>query len=164
MRSNGSIYVSSVFALLAFYFAYQWWFNPSRAVKRQMGEIAAALSVPPAESDVARLSRLAQLRRYLADDLRVRAGTAELASRDKVFAVLNALKPPAGIDVRFVDTQVFIDSDVAARSYMSVEIATPTQGVRQPTIDRLDTSVRLEKRNGQWLVTNAEAKEPRPVQ
>ena len=32
------------------YFGYQWWFNPSRAVKRQLGEVAAALSVPPARA------------------------------------------------------------------------------------------------------------------
>ena len=82
MKSSGTIYVGATFALLAAYFSYQWWFNPSRALKRQMGEVAAALSVPAGESDVARIARLAQLGRHLADNVRVRAGDAEISSRD----------------------------------------------------------------------------------
>ena len=67
MKSNGSIYVAVVFAALFAYFGYQWWLNPSRAVKRRLGEVAAALSVPEAESEIAHVARLAQLRRYLAE-------------------------------------------------------------------------------------------------
>jgi len=164
MKSSGSLYVGATFALLAAYFSYQWWFNPSRALKRQMGEVAAALSIPAGESEVARIARLAQLRRHLAEDIRVRAGDAEISSRDAILGAVNAWKPPAtGIDVRFVDTQVFIDSESAARAYMSVEVATPDPRGGQPTIDRQDTSVRLEKRDGQWLITNVESKGPPPL-
>ena len=164
MKSSGSLYVGATFALLAAYFSYQWWFNPSRALKRQMGEVAAALSVPAGESEVARIARLAQLRRHLAEDIRIRAGDAEISSRDAILGAVNAWKPPAtGIDVRFVDTQVFIDSETAGRAYMSVEVATPDPRGGQPTIDRQDTSVRLEKRDGQWLITNAESKGPPPL-
>jgi hypothetical protein len=161
---NGSVYVAAVLGLLVFYLGYQWWFNPSRALKRQLGEIAAILSVPHDETEAARIVRLARLRRHLAGDIRVRGGAAELSSRDSVLAVLNAWKPPAGgIDVQFVDTQVFIDSATAARSYMSVETATPDPRGGQPRIDRQDTTVRLEKRNGQWVVTTVESKEPPPL-
>ena len=164
MKSSGSFYVGATFALLAAYFSYQWWFNPSRALKRQMGEVAAALSVPAGESEVARIARLAQLRRHLAEDVRVRAGDGEISSRDAILGAVNAWKPPAtGIDVRFVDTQVFIDSESAARAYMSVEVATPDPRGGQPTIDRQDTSVRLEKRDGQWLIRTVESKGPPPL-
>ena len=61
------------------------------------------------------------------------------------------------------DTQVFIDSEAAGRAYMSVEVATPDPHGGQPTIDRQDTSVRLEKRDGQWLITNVESKGPPPL-
>ena len=84
MKSSGTIYVGATFALLAAYFSYQWWFNPSRALKRQMGEVAEALSVPAGESDVARIARLARLGRHLADNVRVRAGDAEISSRDAI--------------------------------------------------------------------------------
>jgi len=164
MKSSGSLYVGAIFALLAAYFSYQWWLNPSRAVKRQMGEIAAALSVPAGESEVARIARMTQLRRHLADDIRVRAGGAEISSRDAILGAVNAWTPPAtGIDVRFVDTQVFIDSETAARAYMSVEVATPDPRGGQPAIDRQDTRVRLEKRNGAWLITTVESKGPPPL-
>jgi hypothetical protein len=41
MKSNGSVYVAVVLAVLAGYFTYQWWFNPRRTIKRQLGELAA---------------------------------------------------------------------------------------------------------------------------
>jgi len=164
MKSSGSLYVGVTFALLTAYFSYQWWFNPARALQRQMGEIAAVLSVPASESDVARIARLAQLRRHLAESIRVRAGTAEISSRDAVLGAVSAWKPPVtGVDVQFVDTQVFIDSETAARAYMSVEVATPDPRGGQPAIDRQDTSVRLEKRDGQWLITSVESKAPPPL-
>jgi len=157
--TKGSIYVCGVFALLIFYFGYQWWFNPARALKRQMGQLAAVLSVPPGEPDVARMTRLAQLRRHLAADIHVRAGPAEVASRDAILAVVNSWKPPAsGIDVQFVDTQIFLDSDTTARAYMMVEVATPNPRGGQPTVDRQEASVRLEKRDGQWAIATVDLK------
>jgi hypothetical protein len=157
--TKGSVYVSLVFGLLIFYLGYQWWFNPSRALKRQMGEVAAVLSVPAGEPDMARIARLAQLRRHLAENIRIRAGSAEISPRDAILGAVSAWKPPAGgIDVQFVDTQVFIDSETTARAYMSVEVATPDPRGGQPTVDRQDTSVQLEKRDGQWVITTVESK------
>lgn len=157
--TKGSVYVSVVFGLLIFYLSYQWWFNPSRALKRQMGEVAAVLSVPAGEPEMARLSRLAQLRGHLAQDIHIRAGSLEISPREAILGAVSAWKPPAsGIDVRFVDTQVFIDSGATARAYMSVEVATPDPRGGQPTVDRQDTSVRLEKRDGQWVITTVESK------
>ena len=159
IKKSGTVYVAIVFALLVFYLGYQWWFNPSRALKRQMGEIAAVLSVPAGEPDMARTARLAELRRHLADNIRVRAGSTGISSRDAILGALRAWTPPAGgIEVHFVDTQVFIDSETTARAYMSVEMATPDPRGGQPTVDRQDTSVRLEKREGQWVITTVESK------
>ena len=97
--------------------------------------------------------------RHLAADIRVRAGAAEISTRDAILGVVGSWKPPAtGVDVQFVDTQVFIDSDTTARAYMSVEVATPDPRGGQPTIDRQDTSVHLEKRDGEWAVTTVDLK------
>ena len=76
MKTNGSVYVSVVFAVLIGYLGYQWWLNPARAVKRRLGEVAAALSVPAADNDVGRVTRVAQLRHFLAEDIHIRAGSA----------------------------------------------------------------------------------------
>src|SRR5438445_10750627 len=93
MKTNGSVYVAAVFAVLVGYFSYQWWFNPARAVKRRLGEVAAALSAPARETEVNRLARLAQLRRYLAADIHLRAaGSApEITSRDGVLAIVSEI-------------------------------------------------------------------------
>jgi hypothetical protein len=161
MRSNGSVYVAVVFAALFAYFGYQWWFNPSRAVKRRLGEVAAALSVPETETDIARIARLAQLRRYLADDIRIRAGDQEIASRDTAVAVAAGWKPPpGGGDVHFADVQVFIESETAAHAYLAVELTSLDRESGHATVDARDASVSLAKQNGEWVLTAAESKQP----
>lgn len=168
MKTNGSIYVAVVFALLAGYFTYQWWFNQSRAVKQRLGEIAAAMSTPSNEADIERLARLAQLRSFLSPDIRVRSGepAQEIVSRDAVLALFSAFRPPAGgVDVRFTDTQVFVDADTeAAHAFMTVDLVTPDPRSGQPTIDSRNASVDLGHVNGEWIVTTAELKPsaPRP--
>jgi hypothetical protein len=160
MKANGSVYVSIVFAVLTGYFSYQWWFNPTRAVKRRLGEVAEALSVPAGDGDIARLTRLAQLRRYLADDLHIRAGAApELTSRDLALSALGAwTPPPGGFDIAFADAQIVMESDRTAHAFVSVEITTrDPQG--QPSMDSRDASVNLARRDGEWVVTKAESKD-----
>ena len=159
MRSHGSIYVAVVFALLFGYFGYQWWFNPSRAVKQRLGEVAAALSVPEGETEIARIARLSRLRRYLADDLRVLAGTEDIRSRDTAVAIAAGWKPQHGSgDVHFADVQVFIESEAAAHAYLAVELTSLDRPSGQPTVDSRDTSVSLARRNGEWVITAAESK------
>jgi hypothetical protein len=163
MKSNGSTYVAVVLAVLIGYFGYQWWFNPSRAVKRRLGEVAAALSVPANDTNVGRVTRLAQLRRYLADDIHVRAGTSgpEITSRDVAMSAVSAwTSPPGGWDVQFVDVQITLDSDSAARAYLTVEMTRRDRQNGQPTVDAREASVGLTKRDGDWLITSAESKEP----
>jgi hypothetical protein len=164
MKANGSVYVAVVFAVLAGYFTYQWWFNPSRAVKRRLGEVAATLSVPLQEPEVNRIARLARLREFLAPDIRLKIGdvSQELASRDTVLALVGGLRPATSVDVRFTDTQVFMDADAAAHAYMRVDVITPDPQSGQPSIDSRDASVGLGRIDGEWVVTTAELKPPPP--
>jgi hypothetical protein len=160
MKTNGSAYVAIVFAALIGYSAYQWWFNPSRAVKQRLGQVAEALSVPEGEADMARLARLARLRGYLADDVRVRAGAEPIQSRDAAIAAAAAWKPPPGSgDVRFADVQIFIESETAAHAYLAVELTNLDRESGHPTVDARDASVGLAKRAGEWVITSAESKE-----
>ena len=162
MRRGGSVYVAVVFALLFGYFSYQWWFNPSRAVKRRLGEVAATLSMPANEPQMATVARLARLRSFLAPDIHLRAAAVgrELTSRDEALAVAASWKPsPNGWDVHFADLRITLDSATAARVFMTVEVTTPSpQG--QPTIDARDATVALALQDREWVVTEAESKEP----
>jgi hypothetical protein len=163
MKQNGSIYVSLVILAVAGYFTYQWWFNPSRAVKRQLGELAAVLSVPDGEGDVARVARLAQLRRFFAENVRARQGPngPEINSRDALVAVVASWPvPPGGRDVQFVDVQIAIDSSVTAHAFLTVEITTRDERTRQPVADSRDARVQLVLENDAWVITSAEPYEP----
>jgi hypothetical protein len=161
---NGSVYVAVVFAVLIGYFGYQAWLNPARAVKRRLGEVAATLSTPAGESQMSRVVRLAQLRRYLAENIHVRAGTSgrELTSRDQVLAIAAVWKPSeGGWDVHFADLHITVESDAAARAYLTVEVTTPDPQGR-PTVDARDATVALARQNGEWVITEAEAKDLPP--
>jgi len=159
VKSNGSVYVAVVIAALVGYFAYQWWFNPARAIKRRLGEVAAALSVPAPDSDIARLERLAQLRSFLADEVRVEIrGTQPIVSRDAILAIVGSFRPAAGgVDVQFVDTQVNVDAPDRGRAYLTVEMTTPDRQSGERTIDTRDATVTLARRDGEWVITSAES-------
>jgi SnoaL-like domain len=169
MSSNGSKYVTVVFALLAAYFSYQWWFNQNRIVKRRLGELAETLSVPAQEADLERLARLARLRQYLADDIRVQGGRSgpELSSRDAVMAAAAGWKPDEGGSVNFVDTDVKLDADTA-RAYTTAEVTTRDPRTGEKTLDSREATLALVRRDGLWLVSvvelrdRARAEEPAP--
>jgi hypothetical protein len=163
MRRNGSIYVSLVVALLAGYFTYQWWYNPRRVIKRQLGELAAALSVPEeGEGDVDRLARVARLRNYFAPDVRLTLGTSgrEITSRDELLAAVRGWRPsPGGVTVAFVDVQIALDSSDSARAYMTVELTTRDAPDTQPAFDAREVTVGLAPVEGAWVITTAEPAE-----
>jgi hypothetical protein len=163
MRTNGSVYVSVVLALLVGYFSYQWWFNPRRAIKRQLGELAATLSVPSdSPGDIDRLARVARLRNYFAPDVHITMGRSgpSITSRDALIGAIGAWNPPAGgWRVTFVDVQITMDSDSTASAYMTVEIDGRDPRTGQPSFDAREVAVRLAEQNEAWVVTMAEPTE-----
>jgi|SRR5581483_33418 len=161
MKSNGTIVAAVCFAALAAFFTYQWWFNPTRAVQRRLNDIAAALSIPDPEPPVARVTRAAQLRKYLAPDIRVRMGASEIASRDQIVgAVSSFAAPPGGWNVQFVDVQIRVNHETGedADAYMTVEMNGRDAQTGQPTVDAREASVTLKKIDGEWVVATAETK------
>jgi hypothetical protein len=163
MRKNGSVYVSIVLAVLVAYFSYQWWFNPRRAIKRQLGELAATLSLPPEEvSEIDRLARLARLRRYFSPDVQITTGRsgASINSRDALIGAVAAWKAPAGgWNVTFVDVQIRMDSETTASAYMTAEITGQDPRTGAPSLDAREVTVRLAKQDDAWVVTTAEPTE-----
>lgn len=160
MKRSGSAYVSIVLIALVGYFSYQWWFNPRRAIKRQLGELAATLSVTPGASEMDRIARVARLRNYFAPDVRVSLSPAgpTITSRDALIGAVASWNPPAGEwTVTFVDVQIAMESDSTARSYMTVEVRTTDPRTDQPTFDAREAIVTLADQEGRWLITTAES-------
>jgi hypothetical protein len=163
VKINGSVYVAVVVAVLSGYFAYQWWFNPRRAIARQLGELAAALSVPADNrGNTERLARLARVRGYFAPDVHIALGGSApaLTSRDELLGLVGSWNPrPGGSNVSFVDVQVTLDSESTAHAYLTVEIENLDPPTGQPTLDTRDAFVGLAARDGTWVVTTAEPAE-----
>jgi len=134
-------------------------------VQRRLGELAAALSAGDHEPDLSRIARLAELSRCFSADVRIRAGSSgpEIASRDALMGLIAGwTPPPGGWNVQFVDVQVTMESDDAARAFMTVEVNAHDAHSGQRTFDARDASVNLAKREGEWVVTSGEALE-KPV-
>ena len=159
---QGSIYVAVVFAALAGYFTYQWWFNPNRMIKTRLGDVAAALSAPADEAELGRLARLAQIRTLATADLHVRIGKSgpDLASRDAVLAAFGGWTPPrGGRNIDFVDVDVRVNSDGTARAFVTAEASTHEPNSDRQTLDSREVTFSFVKQNGEWLVSEAEMKD-----
>src|SRR5262249_38761839 len=131
--------------------------------KRQLGQLATTLSAPAGEAEVARVARLAQLRRYLADDIHLTLGRGdvEITSRDALLGAVVAMRPPAsGWDVQFVDVQVMVDSETEARAFMTVEVRSEDAVTSERSLDAREARVTLANRDGDWVITTAESPQP----
>jgi hypothetical protein len=162
MKTTGSMYVVAVFAALTGYFVYQWWFNPNRMVKARLGDIAAALTVPANEAELARVTRLAQLRKLATTAVHVRVGTSgpDLTSRDAVLGALSAFRAPAGgWNVDFVDADVRVNSDATARAYVTADATTRDPETGRQTLDSREVTFSFVKQDGEWMVSEAEVKD-----
>lgn len=161
MKQNGSVYVSVVLAALAAYFVYQWWFNPNRMVKARLGDIAAALSVPPDEAELGRVTRLAQLRKLVTDDVHVSIGRQgpDLKSRDAVMAAVGAFMPPPGWNVDFVNADVLVNADDTARAFVTADVTSRDPQTGKQTLDSREVTFSFVRLEGAWLVREAEVKD-----
>ena len=161
MKNNGSFYVVVVLAALAGYFVYQWWFNPNRKVKARLGEIAATLSIPADEAELGRITRLAQLRKFVTADVHVSIGKKgpELQSKDAVMGAVAAFTPPpGGWNLDFVNSDVRVNSDDTARAFATAEVTSrDSQGNK--TVDTREVDLRFMRVDGDWLVSEAEVKD-----
>ena len=162
MKSNGSVYVAAVLAVLLGYFSYQWWFNPNRMVKARLGDIAAALSTPAGEPTNSHLARLAQLRKLATADIHLKVGTTgpDLLSRDAVIAAIIGFKSSVSAwNIDFVDADVLVSSDDAARAYVTADLTSRDPQTGQQRLDSRDVVFSFVRRDGEWLVREAEVKD-----
>src|SRR5512133_2607316 len=92
--------------------AYRYWPSDEREIRRHLSNLAEALSVPGAETEVARITRVAAMREYFAPDIRIRVGSEQIVSREALMGVIGRLSPPpGGIAVEFVDVTVALAED-----------------------------------------------------
>lgn len=152
----GTIVLTAIGAVVAAALWYAFWPNEERLVRGRLADIAAIASVPANEADLARMTRIAQLRDYLDRDIRVRYGSQESSSRDMVLGALAQWKAsPDGVKVEFVDVQVTLDParPDAATAYLTAKIT------GRDSVDAREADVRLARVDGKWVVTGAETRQ-----
>ncbi len=162
MKSNGSVYVAAVFAALAGYFVYQWWFNPNRMIKAQLGQIATALSVPADETAAMRTARLLRLRQLAVADLHVNVGAngPSFTSRDALLAALGELDTAAGgRNVDFGDADVVMNAGDSAKAFVTADVTTRNPQTGTQTLDSREVTFSFVNEGGDWLVRDAEVKD-----
>ncbi len=162
MKTNGSVYVAAVFAALAGYFVYQWWFNPNRMIKARLGEIATALTAPADETAATRTGRLLRLRRLAVEDIHVKVGAdgPAFSSRDTLLAALAQLDAPdGGRNVDFGDADVIVNGDGTARAFVTADVTTRNPQTGAQTLDSRDVTFSFVNQDGSWLVREAEVKD-----
>ncbi len=128
-----------------------------------MNDVASALSTSRETTELARLSRVMQLRRYLAEDVQaVDRGAVELRSRDEVLAVAARWATlDGGVTADFVDLTVSMSPDgeaAEARFTAEMVVGDPDAGGGQ--VEVRETRVALARRDGEWVITAIEARRP----
>ncbi len=133
-----------------------------RAIRRQLSAIEESLTVPAQEGDLARVARIAGLRRVLAADIRIATGVAsrpgaqippEVAGRDAVLALAGRGIPPSGgVALEFVDTKVTLDDmGTNAEVYGTAKITAGTS--ESPVVDAREVTIGFAKIDGDWVVS-----------
>ena len=141
--------------------AWHWFFSDERAIRSRLGGLADTLSMPANTTDIARVTRLAGLRRYFADDVHVRLGGQEVTSRDSLLALVSGwVPPPGGVTVEFVDVQVTVDPDgAAAHVYLTAKVTGQDARTGETTIDAREANLTMSRREGDWVLSSAESEE-----
>ncbi len=157
------VFVSLVSFVAIAFLIYQWWPSPERAIKNRLGGLAKTLSVPANDGDLGRVTRVAELRHYFAQDVRVRAGASgpEITSRDALLGLIGAwTPPPGGWTIEFVDVQVTLGQQAtSARVYLTAKVSGHDARTSEPTLDAREANFSMAKQDGDWVVTSVEAAE-----
>jgi hypothetical protein len=126
--------------------------QPVAAVKRRLGEVAAALSRAGRRNRDGARRALAGLRRYLATNIRSpRRRRADHVPRRPCWPRSDGAAPGGG-DVHFADVQIAIESDGRGRAYLRWKSRASTARA-VIDVDARDASVSLARRNGEWVIT-----------
>ena len=87
--------------------------------------------------------------------------TPAVTSRDALVGAIAAWNPPdGGWDISFGDVQIALDSDTAARAFLTVAMTTADPATGQPSVDSREARVGMVKLDDVWVIKTAEPVEP----
>jgi hypothetical protein len=157
---SGTAIAIVLLALIVAGVVYRYWPSDEREIRRHLSNLAEGLSSPTTDSEVASITRLAALREYFAPEVRVRAGAAEIRSRETLVGLISQSRP-SGLVVEFVDVKVAVsENHSAARIELTAKVSRtdPTSG--ESSLDARPATGTVEKRDGDWVITEVEFPDP----
>jgi SnoaL-like domain len=154
LRSRPLIVVGVVVAIAAWAF---WPGGDERDVRARLYELAAAASVPYAETELARATRLATIGRGVTTDVRLDAGDGRSAvtGRDAVIGAAGRLSREGPVEFHLADLAVTVaDNGATAQARATVLADRPDadQGFEGQEVE-----IELVRNQGVWLVSRAVA-------
>ena len=158
-RRSGTPVALVIFAAFLAGFAYRYWPDDARDIRRHLSNLAEAVSLPAGEQETVRITRFAALREYFAVDVRVRVDGQDIVSREAVVDRLSLLvPPPGGLAVELVDIAVTLaEGSQSATVSATVKVSTaktPSEGEMLET-RRLDLA--MLKWDGDWVISRLDA-------
>lgn len=163
-RVSGKPVAIAIAAVLIVAALVKWWPSDVRAVRRQFDALADVLSVPPVESDVSRMARLADLQSYFADAVQIRLTEQHIPNRDALMALAESwTPPPGGVFVEFVDENISIPGDNTAHVTLTAKISRKNQSTGETDVEERPAEFDLAKRHGDWVITAAESPASQPA-
>jgi hypothetical protein len=158
---SGTVVAAVLLAIMVAGIVYRYWPSDEREIRRHLSNLAEALSVPGAESDVARLTRIAATREYFAPDVRIRVGSEQIGSRDALIAAIGRwTPPPGGVAVEFVDVTVALADDHSyADVTLTAKVASTNIQTGEATVDVQGAAVQMRDADGDWVITTVEPRE-----
>jgi hypothetical protein len=115
-----------------------WWPTDRRRIIAAAQELAEAVSMPPSEPELARVTRAARLSRLLAPDFRLvdsQDGRSIVDGRDAAVGFATRLRPPQGLQVSVDELDLEIDAGgLRARARTRITLTEPVEGAAtEPT-------------------------------
>jgi hypothetical protein len=158
---SGTVVAGVLLAIMLAGIVYRYWPSDERQIRRHLSNLAEALSAPGAESEVARLTRIAAMREYFAPDVRIRIGSEQIESRDALIAAIGRwTPPPGGVAVEFVDVAVALaDDHSSADVTLTAKIAGTNSQTGETTLDVQAAAVQMRDSEGDWVITRVEPRE-----
>ena len=147
--------VSIVVALVAAYYAYQWYFPDDEALLRaRLDDLAATVSHTGGDG-FSQLTRAAKFGTFFTEDvvIEIGGGIAPIRGRETVMALAaKAQVPGEGFTIRFVDVTVAVDpSGLSALAAMTATAQGRSLGEFQ-AIDARELEMGWRKVEGEWRI------------
>lgn len=159
---SGTTVAAVILAAMVSGVVYRYWPSEERSIRRHLSNLAEALSLPYADTEVLTITRFAAMREYFHPDVRIRIDGREILTRDVLIRLLSQwTSPPGGVAVEVSEMEIAVADDRMTASVDLVASASAKEaGSRERTVDARAFTIAMTKAGGDWVIAAAESRPP----